>query len=922
MSTEKYPWPHWQLTAFVLDELKPEIAAQIQSAADNDPSLAAEITAIRATVAQVTRLYQHETAGIEPTTFAPVAAGDQVGPLTVSSNDPVVYSRATDVKVNWTAAVGLLVVAASLLIAVVFAAPALRTYLAQSNDVLANADHAQRVTVAEAKTRERTKKLQEAKAELSSTPAVRRSSVAAEQLSDEPQSFTVHVPPADSPLAANTSNLNTVLSESVIEAESESSKPLPNFPLESLRQHNEQAKSSDSEVAMDEQGASKSLEASKDIAPNVDGDQDGAVGIAANSLEGLEYIPDVRSQKSLGKKSSGDQKSSGVPNAGDMGSMGGKEAKASSRNAGGRSGKSAGGGMGAGGMGGMGMGGMNVGGRGGMKGDSSVPRDQGKADGSGLSNDLYAAQGMADHLAAESPAEATSSPYYLQDDVQYFPAGEYASENEALRARGRRLSVARETSSDRYAPIYETPFKFVESDPLTTFSIDVDTASYVKTRQFLMQSRTLPPANAVRVEEFINYFEYEYAGPHGEDPFAANLAVATCPWRSDHKLVRIALQAKKMDVSERPKANIVFLLDVSGSMDEPNKLPLVKESMRMLIHQLGENDRVAMVVYAGAAGCVLESTRGDKQDVILGALDRLSAGGSTNGGQGIQLAYEIARDHFVPGGVNRVILCTDGDFNVGTTSTEGLVNLVVENAKSKVFLTVLGYGMGNTNDAMMEQISNKGNGVYGFVDSRREAQRQMIKQLAGNLMTVAKDVKIQVEFNPERVASYRLIGYENRKLENQDFANDKKDAGEIGAGHRVTALYELEPIGAAKVQPAEGLRYQKRKSKVAAEQTAKPNDETNHELLTVSLRYKQPEGDTSKLLAFPLMDTNKPFAEVDQDFKWAASVAQFAMLLRNSAHKGSASWSGLIETAESLATDESRRECVNMIRAAAGLSGR
>ncbi len=904
MSTEKYAWPQWQLTAFVLDELKPEIAAQIQSAADNDPSLAAEITAIRATVAQVTRLYQHETAGIEPTTFAPVAAGDQVGPLTVLSNDPVVYSRATDVKVNWTAAVGLLVMAASLLIAVVFAAPALRSYFAQSNDVLANADHAQQVTIAEAKTRELTKKLQEAKAELSNTPTALRSSVAAEPSSTDFLSFNVHVPPADLRLPANTSNLNTDLSESVIEAESEASNPLPNFPLESLRQHNEQAKRSGSEDALNKQRVSKSLEASKDGAPDVDGDQDGAVGIAANSLESLEYVLDARSQKSLKKKSSGDQKSSVMPGAGGMGGMGGMGGGGmmGGGEAGGRGGKSAEG------MGGMGMGGM---GAGGMGGRSRAARNPSLARNEG---------GVA--LAAALPAEPTSSPDYLHDDVKYLPAGEYASEAESLRATSRRLSVAREASSDRYAPIYENPFKFVESDPLTTFSIDVDTASYVKTRQFLMQSRTLPPANAVRVEEFINYFEYEYAGPHGEDPFAANLAVATCPWRTDHKLVRIALQAKKMDVSERPKANIVFLLDVSGSMDEPNKLPLVKESMRMLIQQLGENDRVAMVVYAGAAGCVLESTRGDKQDVILGALDRLSAGGSTNGGQGIQLAYEIARDHFVPGGVNRVILCTDGDFNVGTTSTEGLVNLVVENAKSKVFLTVLGYGMGNTNDAMMEQISNKGNGVYGFVDSRREAQRQMIKQLAGNLMTVAKDVKIQVEFNPERVASYRLIGYENRKLENQDFANDKKDAGEIGAGHRVTALYEIEPIGAAKVQPAEGLRYQKRKTDVIAEQTAKPNDETNNELLTVSLRYKQPEGDTSELLTFPLIDSGKPFAEVDQDFKWAASVAQFAMLLRNSAHKGSSSWSGLIETADSLATDESRRECVQMIRAAAGLSGR
>ena len=437
-----------------------------------------------------------------------------------------------------------------------------------------------------------------------------------------------------------------------------------------------------------------------------------------------------------------------------------------------------------------------------------------------------------------------------------------------------------------------------------------------------MESNSLPPANAVRIEEFINYFEYEYAGPQGDDPFAASLAVATCPWQSEHKLVRIALQAKKVDVSQRPKANIVFLLDVSGSMDEPNKLPLVKESLRMMIEQLTENDRIAMVVYAGAAGCVLESTTGDKKDVILGALDRLNAGGSTNGGQGIQLAYEIARDHFVPGGVNRVILCTDGDFNVGTTDTEQLVAMVAENAKSKVFLTVLGYGMGNTNDAMMEQVSNRGNGVYSMVDSRREAQRQMVKQLAGNLMTVAKDVKVQVEFNPQRVASYRLIGYENRMLAKEDFANDKKDAGDIGAGHRVTALYEIEPIGAARVQPApdQELRYQKPQAKKeAVDVQGSPADEMSTELLAVKLRYKQPEGDTSELLTFPLVDGQKPFAEVDSDFKWAATVAQFAMLLRGSNHRGNATWSGLVESAAPLATDETRRECLQMMRMAGSM---
>jgi len=888
MSAEKYPWPQWQLTAFVLDELKPDVAAQIQSAADNQPSLAAEITAIRETVAQVTQLYKHETAGIDPRTFAPVAATSvDANSLTASADDPVVFSRTTGVKVNWTAAVGLLAMAASLLIAVVLAAPGLKNYFTQSNDVLANADYAQRLATAEAKSHELSQRLEEIKAEISSAPALRRSSAAVEQSTGEQVESLVETDNylmdkrsfAEAEVVAmrvgeiapnpSTSRLLAASSSSARQSDPALMTKEESF-IHSLNDVDSAAAPRGSVTAPTRDELSS-------IAPDVD-DQSSE---ATDSKEGSGYV-----QESIGPDAQGKKlnlaKQSPTPSEGGM-SMGGME------------GMAAGGGRG-------GVGKEGVGSPGGI-GLPSAPLS-------------FAA-------SPSSSSQTLPPPSYLHDDVQYFPAGENdrLSEDTALATRLKRASVA-EFGTDRYASLYENPFKFVESDPLTTFSIDVDTASYVKTRQFLMQSHSLPPANAVRVEEFINYFEYEYAGPHGEDPFAANLAVATCPWRTDHKLVRIALQAKKMDVSERPKANIVFLLDVSGSMDEPNKLPLVKESMRMLIQQLGENDRVAMVVYAGAAGCVLESTTGDKQDVILGGLDRLNAGGSTNGGQGIQLAYDIARDHFVPGGVNRVILCTDGDFNVGTTSTEGLVNLVVENAKSKVFLTVLGFGMGNTNDAMMEQISNKGNGVYGFVDSRREAQRQMIKQLAGNLMTVAKDVKIQVEFNPERVASYRLIGYENRKLANEDFANDKKDAGEIGVGHRVTALYEIEPIGAAKVQPAEGLRYQKRKTEVAAELPAKVNDKGNNELLAVSLRYKQPEGDTSKLLTFPLVDANKPFAEADQDFKWAASVAQFAMLLRNSTHKGNTSWSGLIETAESLATDESRRECVDMIRAAAGMSGR
>lgn len=492
-------------------------------------------------------------------------------------------------------------------------------------------------------------------------------------------------------------------------------------------------------------------------------------------------------------------------------------------------------------------------------------------------------------------------------------------------ARSRPAFNDRYGTAERYESLVENEFKPVEQNPLSTFSIDVDTASYAKCRQLLLENSRRPPPGAVRIEEFINYFDYEYAGPMDDKPFASHLAVATCPWQPQHKLVRIALQAKRVDMAQRPAANVVFLLDVSGSMNEPNKLPLVKEAMQMLAQQLGENDKVAMAVYAGAAGCVLEGTRGNQQQQILAAINKLEAGGSTNGGQGIQLAYQLARDNFIPGGINRVVLCTDGDFNVGVTSTEDLVNLVAENAKSNIFLTVLGFGEGNTNDAMMEQISNRGNGVYGFVDSRREAHRQMVRQLAGNLMTVAKDVKIQVEFNPAQVKSYRLIGYENRLLAKEDFNDDRKDAGEIGAGHRVTALYEIVPVGSVARptgEAGEELRYQPKplvnaQNEPAAEIDSAPADKVADELLAVKLRYKESEGSISQLLTFPLVSSEQDFGQADRDFQWAATVAQFGMLLRGSRHAGQSNWSSLLEQATRVAgvePDATRQECLEMIR--------
>ncbi len=435
---------------------------------------------------------------------------------------------------------------------------------------------------------------------------------------------------------------------------------------------------------------------------------------------------------------------------------------------------------------------------------------------------------------------------------------------------------------DRFEPINDNSFVDVQQSPLSTFSVDVDTASYAKVRSMLNQRR-LPRPDAVRIEELLNYFDYDYPAPKDEHPFAASMEITDCPWSPQHRLARIGIKGKVIETN-RPSSNLVFLLDVSGSMDEANKLPLVIEGMKMLTDQLTENDKVAIVVYAGAAGLVLDATRGDRKHAIVTALDRLKAGGSTNGGQGIQLAYEIARDNFIVGGTNRVILCSDGDFNVGVTGTDQLVQIAKDNAKSNIFLSVLGFGTGNHNDSMMEQISNQGNGNYAFIDNKAEARKVLVEELGGTLVTIAKDVKIQIEFNPKEVASYRLIGYENRVLAAQDFNDDKKDAGEIGAGHTVTALYEIVPaiIDDADVPPVGELRYQK--------QVRLSSKAESGEVLVLKLRYKQPDGDTSTLIEFPVEDSGKRFAQADRDFKFAAAVASFGMLLRDSPHRGNANF--------------------------------
>jgi Ca-activated chloride channel family protein len=440
------------------------------------------------------------------------------------------------------------------------------------------------------------------------------------------------------------------------------------------------------------------------------------------------------------------------------------------------------------------------------------------------------------------------------------------------------------SNTETYARQDENPFLTVAQNPLSTFSIDVDTASYANVRRFLIEKQR-PPPDAVRIEEMVNYFPYRYPAPAaGGAPFAASLEVAATPWAPTHRLVRVGLKGREVSDAARPAANLVFLLDVSGSMDEPNKLPLVKESLKMLVGKLRPDDRVAIVVYAGASGLALPSTSAAEKTKILNAIDELQPGGSTNGAAGIQLAYDIAKANFVIGGVNRVILATDGDFNVGTTSEGELTRLIEEKAHSGVFLTVLGFGMGNYKDAMLVKLADKGNGNYAYIDTAAEAHKALVEQAGGTLVTIAKDVKIQVEFNPAQVQAYRLIGYEKRMLRTEDFNNDKVDAGEIGAGHTVTALYEVVPVGAA--APAGGsvdpLKYQKTKD--AGPRIASNSDE----LLTVKIRYKEPAGDVSSKVEFALRDEGHRFEEASTDFKFSAAVAAFGLILRDSPQKGSA----------------------------------
>jgi len=461
-----------------------------------------------------------------------------------------------------------------------------------------------------------------------------------------------------------------------------------------------------------------------------------------------------------------------------------------------------------------------------------------------------------------------------------------------------------------YDKIDENPFLPVIGNALSTFSIDVDTASYANMRRFLNNSN-MPPKDAVRIEELVNYFNYQYDEPEDAHPFSLALELAGCPWNSKHQLLRIALKGKDIDTSELPPANLVFLLDVSGSMNAANKLPLLKKAFKILVEGLRPQDRVAMVVYAGAAGVVLDSTPGNEKQTIVNALDRLNAGGSTAGGAGIALAYKIAQDHLVPKGNNRVILATDGDFNVGASSDSELVRMIEEKRESGIFLTILGFGMGNYQDAKMEKLSNAGNGNYAYIDNILEARKVLGQQMWGTLYAIAKDVKIQVEFNPAQVKAYRLIGYENRMLAKEDFADDKKDAGEIGAGHRVTAFYELIPAGSDEEVPGSSeLKYQ--------ETTLK--DSRN--LLTVRLRYKPLESDKSLLIEEAVSAGDVSKEEPSVDFRFASAVAEFGLLLRDSPHKGQADYAAVLKRAQATKGDDPsgyRAEFIRLVQIADSL---
>jgi Ca-activated chloride channel family protein len=451
-------------------------------------------------------------------------------------------------------------------------------------------------------------------------------------------------------------------------------------------------------------------------------------------------------------------------------------------------------------------------------------------------------------------------------------------------------------NTEGYTAIHENGFKDVLHNPLSTFSIDVDKASYSNIRRFLNMGQ-LPPKDAVRVEEMINYFSYDYPEPKGKHPFSVYTELSACPWNDSHQLLHVGLKGKSIDKSELPPSNLVFLIDVSGSMSAQNKLPLLKQAFRMLVNELRPEDRVAMVVYAGAAGLVLESTPGSEKAEILAALDQLQSGGSTAGGAGLKLAYKVAQDNFLEDGNNRIILATDGDFNVGSSSNAEMERLIEQKREHGVFMTVLGFGMGNYKDDKMEIIADKGNGNYAYIDNIQEARKVFITEFGGTLFTIAKDVKFQMEFNPARVKGYRLVGYENRLLNDEDFNDDKKDAGEMGAGHTVTALYELIPAGSNEsLKSIDPLKYQSDRRDEGKVKEVKADHSA--ELMTVKLRYKQPDGHTSTKVEIPVKGKVLDLEETSDNFRFSASIAEFGLILRDSEYRDEASMEQVLALAK------------------------
>ena len=477
---------------------------------------------------------------------------------------------------------------------------------------------------------------------------------------------------------------------------------------------------------------------------------------------------------------------------------------------------------------------------------------------------------------------------------------------------------AQNYNTEGYSIIHENGYKSTTDQPLSTFSADVDRASYSNIRRFLNRGK-IPPKDAVRVEEMINYFSYNYAEPKDDKPFSTSTELAECPWNSQHLLLKIGIQGKKIKRENLPPTNLVFLIDVSGSMNSANKLPLLKSSFKLLVNQLRADDYVSIVVYAGAAGLVLEPTSGNKKEKILDALDKLNAGGSTAGGEGLMLAYKTAEKNFIKNGNNRIILATDGDFNIGKSSNASMERLIEEKRNNGIFISVLGFGMGNYKDDKMEIIADKGNGNYAYIDNLLEAQKTLVSEFGGTLFTIAKDVKFQIEFNPQKIAGYRLIGYENRLLNNEDFNDDQKDAGEIGAGHTVTALYEIIPNGASDIdkwiKPVDKLKYQK--------ETTDTKSQINNEWLTLKIRYKLPNSDISKLITFTEKGKPKKIKNTSNSFRFTAAVAAFGMLLRDSENINSMTYGETIALAQNARGEDTegfKGEMIRMLKTAQSLS--